>query len=975
MTPDELETLVLESEDSERLRAAFASLDEKERAKLSSAAQKLFNQLYRNKAEAGASDRLKAHLATRTGDLWNYWNAKENSRATLALFALCPISVVKKRDVRLWDEAFPTFDRIIRDRRPEWIDDWIAHELEPEISTQLDFGILRGWVRDGVCRKPIVDGYYRTFAWYLMRTGFYQRGENVPPITVQLLADPALLEDIEGLFRVESIAFNTNAWLTKGAAPDYQTWPDALVKLSAEGHLERDYLLGLALEGLTRDLKQNQLSGFHGFYKRMAPERAELLRHQQGFVDLLCHPVGHVVKFAIDMLAEVEKQGALDTGPALREIQAVFSSEGKGNAIAALKLIKRVIARQKSRDSETLGVLCEALRHAHPDVQTMALDLLETTAGQLDEARRDMLRGMEAFVAASNRPRLAKLLGDDAQGAREAVPAVGVAAPDQPSAYQPISGDLGDHSVLAPGDEITRIETVDALIAALLHAVEVVDSPDEVERIVDAISRLAHDRPADLDTRVAPLLHRIKTGRGSNSIVLGNVGVGGALLDLIYTWATGTLYRTTGQDTRYYILEDAFVPMIAHLRTIADRVVRRQRRELLSAPTHKGGWIDPLVWIERLHGAHHEAGVAGSMDFRLSLLRLAPDNRAAALVRVSALAPPLGRIARFALGGDELPTRSDRANYPAWITAARCRGPLHDWSAEFAPFDLDDIWPDSLGPAHYMWRSSHKPGQHEQTRWKTPEFTVSIAAGEARDKGDAAGGFLDRIVRAVAGRIATDWALLPSAALARRMEAKHYWSGELNTTWVTQWLAYLWPQNPAAAHIKGALKLTGRMDENSSNWNPGFGYFLALFQHGRPWHEPGHLLLCLGLAGKDADAKGLAIDALIEGIEGKMFDPSLFASVIARLAEGEWVKFNRLGDALMPALQVSGLHAAVVSQALQLWLPLLDLQQKNAFRLLEVLVEAQALTQRPLSADARDALARIAGGGKSAKIVRQLLNI
>jgi hypothetical protein len=106
-----------------------------------------------------------------------------------------------------------------------------------------------------------------------------------------------------------------------------------------------------------------------------------------------------------------------------------------------------------------------------------------------------------------------------------------------------------------------------------------------------------------------------------------------------------------------------------------------------------------------------------------------------------------------------------------------------------------------------------------------------------------------------------------------------------------------------------------------------------------------------------------------------MFDPSLFASVIARLAEGEWVKFNRLGDALMPALQVSGLHAAVVSQALQLWLPLLDLQQKNAFRLLEVLVEAQALTQRPLSADARDALARIAGGGKSAKIVRQLLNI
>src|SRR5207248_9813408 len=197
---------------------------------------------------------------------------------------------------------------------------------------------------------------------------------------------------------------------------------------------------------------------------------------------------------------------------------------------------------------------------------------------------------------------------------------------------------------------------------------------------------------------------------------------------------------------------------------------------------------------------------------------------------------------------------------------------------------------------------AHTKGQYEQHRWKMPKLTIWIK-DEIPQVAQATRGVVDRIVQAVSGRIATEWATLPTAAINRRMEAKRYWSGELNTTWVAQWLAYIWPQNPAAAHIKGAIRLMERMDGNSSNWTPGFGYFQALFQHNRPWREAGHLLLCLGLVGKDADAKGLAVDAMIEGIEMRRFDPALFASTMAGLAEGEWIKFNRLGDALMLVVQ------------------------------------------------------------------------
>lgn len=977
MTYDELEALILDTKDSEALARALAPLDEKARAKLSAPAQKLYRQLHTSKAAEGASGPLKAALATRKGNSWSYWNAIENRHAMLALFALCPVSVVKKRDIHVWQDQAPAFDKIIRERRPEWLNDWIAHELESDF-THLSFALLRGWIRDGVCAKPEVDGYYRMFAGYLMRTGLRHKGEIVPPITAQLLADPQLLVDVEGLFRVESIAFNTNAWLQKGAGPDHETWTEALLKLSANGHLDRAELLQSALDGLKLDLKQNQLSGFHGFYKRMAPSESELFRHQPGYIDLLCHPVGHVVKFAIEMLGEIEKKGAIDVEPVLRELPVVFLSDGKGNALAALKLLKRIIARQDQEPTKALAVASEALRHASAEVQSLALDILNANIARLAEVDIDALRDMEPFVAASNRARFAQLLAaanretdgeTRKQSSARAAPAEAAAAPD----YNPIPSDRIEAPILRSEDAIQPIDTVETLVEVVLHAIETVDSPDEVERIIDAISRLAGSRPTDFDARVAPLLHRLKTVRGMNSIVLGTVGVGGALLDLLYTWLTGRLYQTPSAVPNYYTLEDGFVPVRAHLRAITERVHRGEPQSLLSAPTHKGGWIDPLIWVQRLMQSG-DSGTADSMDFRLSMLRLAPDHRADALERAVSLPAPWREIVNFALGGEARPTRADRPRHAAWITAARCREPHKDWSAELAPLDPDDQLPDGVRPARYVWRSSHKTHQYDRTRWKTPELKISVTCAGQDATGTPAkpGGILGRISQVFGIRTTTDWSSLPTAALNRGMDTKRYWSGEMNSPWVAQWLSFVWPQNPAASCMRGVTRLMLRTDDNSSSWSPSQGYFQPLFQHGRPWGEPGHLLLCLGLVGKDADARGLAIDALIEGIDARLFDPELFASSIARLAEGEWIKFNRLGDALMPIVQISPLHAAIVSEALQRWLPKLDLRQKNTFRLLEVLVEAQALTNKPLREDTRNVLAATKAGGKAARIAKQL---
>jgi hypothetical protein len=972
MTPEDLEVLVLETGDAWALPRALAPLNEKDRAKLSTAAQTLAKQLHRNQAADSASPRLKKYMKHRGGqDVWRHWNSEANQLASVAQFGLCQVSVLKKQNMLLSDLGQRLLDRIIRDRRPAWIDEWIASEFSNQMQ-RFDFGILRGWIRDGVCAKPSVDGYYQMFASHLMRTGFFHRGEKAPPITIQLAQDPALLEDIEGLFRVEHIGFNTNEWLTRGATEDHETWTVALMKLSAEGLLDRQMLLDLALAGLTRDLKQNQLSGFHGFFRQMEPTAEELAHRQAEFIGLLCHRVGHVAKFAIDVLAEIEKSGSLDAVPVMRELHGAIASQGKGNALAALKLATRILKTNGAVGADALAMVCEALRNESADVQAKALDLLEANAANLGDRECGALERLASFVAATNRVRLAALVGSAASPAGSSRAVEALPARLGRAAYEPISEDITAHQILFDEDALTPITSVDDLIQSVFHAVEIVDSPDEVERIIDGISRLAAEIPDDFQERVAPLLHRLRNGvPGGRGIAAAN-GVGEAVQDLLLSWLKGKVHRALlrvgGHD------EPGFHPVVRHLHRIAERVARRQACPLLSAPTHRGGWIDPLVWIERVREQAHDDKLAQSIDFQLSLLRLAPDNRAAALGRVAGLPAPMRRIVEFALGGGQNPRAADGRLFAAWVTAARCRSPQRDWSAEFAPLALNDHLPGGVRPAQFLWWTSHKPGQHEKTRWKTPKFRLDIDLAPPATPVSAQG-FLTRVTRSVTPRKSIAWSDLPTAALNRQNQRKNLWYywGELNTAWVAEWLVHIWPQDPSAAYMKAATRLIGPIDENSSGWTPSHSAFQGLFQRNRPWLEPGHLVVCLGLVSKGADARGLAIDAVIEGIEGRLFDPALFAATMARLCEGEWVKFNRLGEALQQVVRVSELHAAAVDQALQALIPHVKFGQTNAFSLLQVLAETQAMANRPIEAEARRTLEAISGGGKAAKLASQLL--
>ena len=999
MTPAELESLVLNSKDSIKLQTAFAPLSEQERKSLSTTANKLKTQLYRGVANKDASPALRKYLANKPE---YHWNSPAYYNVGIALFALCPISVIKKSDIYTGGTR-DVLEQVVLDRKPEWLDEWIEHDVEKEFST-VSFSMIRRWYREGICKKPVSDGYIRKFAWEMMYISYNDKEPEKPPLSERLLAEPDMLDDVWRLFELENQAFNTDGWITKHATANYESWPDALVKLSDKGHLDRQRLLDASLKGLLIDLKQNQLSGFHKFHERLSPTKEELQARQGDYLALMTHTVGHVINFALKMASLMAKHNVLDRQAFLCEIPALFMHEGKGNAVTALKMIGRILSKDEALLSTGMSSLIEGLKHVHVDVQGKAIEIISKYKSKITELHQEELLRSLDFVSAAIKPEVTGLIGDKitiksdlesdesvsdesleeslASLSKREKDALGLGDLEKFSptkSFLPsISGNIMDHAVLPTLKPLKPIDSLDELISAVSHAVEITETADLVEQILDGISRFCDQFPKDFRSKVSPLRTRLEKGGGlgtSNGIANYYGGFRLAIADLILTWLTGDFYRSSKDE--YSSESNTLEFSITRVRDITDRVAKKQAQQLMATPTHTGGWIDPLVWIDRIVSCEENNITYDRMDFCLSFLRLTPDNRNEARRHLSRLSGRVRRVVDFALGGDVSPEYDERVDYDIWISAARGRSPYANWADFFKPFKLDDVWPDSYFPAIYRWRAFTQ--EKDQYKFAKMEITVtSEGQEEVKEEKERMGSLksaFNKIGKKLSVQKETVRKFIPSASLNHYNYLKYNWSSDINTTWVVQWLTCQWPLNPEAVYMLGADQMVRRIDMDSSNWEPSYGFFYGLFENNRPWREPAHLLLCMGLIAKDADSSGLAIDALVEGIEHGRVEIPLLINVLVKLADGGWLKLNRLAENLLKVSQVSLAHAWAVSHIIQGWLQNVSLTQHNMYKMLEVLLEVQSHIEEPLDAKVSEIFSTLKGSNKTTKLAKQLQNL
>jgi Family of unknown function (DUF6493) len=873
--------------------------------------------------------------------------------AEAAVLASASFSELKKlgwRGLPVHDLAF----QVLAARRPSWAGDWALMLLE---FNPRNLALVRRLMREGLCHRPETDNYWLGLFDTRMLPGF---GKGVRD---GLLADPDLLEDVWKVFEIEGGGEYSLAAHDKYMRAEL-SWETGLVQLANEGKLSRARLLDASLEALARDFAQFRAGWFSRFHEALQPTLDERAERAERYLHLLASKISPTVSFALNALSLLDRAGRLPAAAVATHSGPALLARSKGAAREALKLLDRAAQREPTRKDEIVRVAAEAIRHEASEVQGAVLDLIEKHGSRTDGSLVELLRAQMDAVAASQRQRLQTWLGeaptqrakmpkkksandhkDLLQRAKKIEPALArlagveqaVAALQAGSAHIPAAEftafdipHLRAESALAP------IEDLDELIDRFAAVLEDPGAPEDIESVLDGVSRLCDRRPDDFTRRTGPLSKRAHTllKRRWGGAFRGT-GPLPDLCGLAIAWITGELPPPTGQrlaDETMTVLNFLTRRVLA----IAERARKAIAEPLLAAPTHRGAWIDPLVLVERFQSWPMTAE-PNRFDEIQALLRLAPDNRSSALRKSAKLPGEFGEALRYALGAKSKigPTAS------LWVAAARARQPFSDDPQ--VETRHPGLGPDAGAAARFSI-ASRRRGQNWHYVHVEPEVptkvslempTVLLHAGYCRNSGSA----------------------------ISRWDAPNI-----------RWAGSIWPLGRESWFAAGVGQVGGNLDWWEANWG-NRAYLEPLLDPDVPLLEMALTLLTLGLAAKEPGESGLCTDALIAAIDDGRLDGLKLGAKMASLFIKGPVKAARWAKTLTDASRISPQHSASITLTLQGSLESIpDPVPKDLGALLETLKELLIARGECLSLPkTREALTGLKASGKTAKFAKDIL--
>ncbi len=824
---------------------------------------------------------------------------------------------------------------------------------------------------------------------------------------VRVLSDPSSISgqvlDRRSLFR----DFDWQTWPRRGEQWHRASyiWKVVLLELAASDQSVRDKLLEVCFRWIARLSADGESKPSNSFTQPVSPagwfhaihdelnlstsEKEQLLKR---YVRLLSTKDPGTLVWTLKNVGECP-YGALPVDDLLACLPTVFVNRRKEPAVSALKFLEAVVKEDPSRVAQVGLAALDGFDHTSTDIHKRTLSLLKKTKALNHEAvsaefrdRLDRIGGMakkEALELVSQASPLSE--GEvpesqaDLNGQTEDEESIMIRARQLDASLANVGGvdaaiaAVADGAVLPrclelaspliPGwDPQQRLEPVanlDDLVYLFLHILEGRASADDFERALDGVLRLCDLRPGDFPSRVSSLRKKVDELLANMDLPFSQKPYSGVspLIDLAAlarSWIDSKVFQPGIIKPFLEVfgiqVDNPLVPpspllfFSERVHSIARLVSKGRALPMLSAPTHRGGWIDPISLPERI-AAWKQAGVKlDKADYIQALLRLAPERRDRAL----ALLPQIGDeelcALRWALGDKQIGSVSTAE---IWVAAFRCREPRADSKM------LKDRFPN-LGP-DAAERASFKESLEEYAGRSDSIFGTSI------------------------GHMSESLPIESVPPLKKRPGIK-YFPTELLHDHAVMWdtsdlLELVWPLDRESYFAYQTRRMALYIDSQGTYWQSARN---CLFDPDAPTRGLGAWLIALSLSAKQPEVARSALDALIASIDDCRLDGATFGAVMGKLLPTGKITLARWTRALKDVARISAMHTHFVFAALEQCLAQLpaDACKSPPIPLLELIYETITTCSASISVEpARRCLQAVEGKGKGAKLAKLLLEL
>ncbi|GIG88717.1 DUF6493 family protein [Plantactinospora endophytica] len=553
----------------------------------------------------------------------NSWSGREAAALAVAAVGCLPSAakaaeVLGRRTVDVDMAAGPPVVATARQRGIDWLPD-LARRLADRLSgtPPQSWGLVAYLFAEEKLPPPAGD---RFVEGWLAEMSWPTEWARAAPLVDRLRADPFLDPLLPRLFEVDGLGGRLGFEDHRTRTP--MALPHALVRLAAEGRIDRAVLLGGCVDRLVRGDRAAALRPFVVLHDLLAPTPAERAERSGDYLRLLADgpgPVASMAQKALRVDIDLELDELLDTS------RAVLTRPEKGLVRTQLGWLDQLARQHPARAAEIVDVLGTAAGHPAVDLRDRAAAL----AAKHGTTSTSTSTSTSAPTSASASAGVVVRSGDD-------LPPVPAPPPLPPPITDP--------------DELA--EEVAGLLGTGLRALP-------LERVLDAVTRLTGTDQPRVTRALTPVLarHGAAEHRWSPSCLHGPVddllraAAGPVRTSALRAWWANLLAAAhksqLASDPRVAPAHRLLRVRIAEIGTYLGK---SRGAGLLAAPTATNGALDPSVLYDRLAalGDQHP----WRWDLTQALLRLPPGVDEDLAGRASALRTPGGdRLAAWLRSG------------------------------------------------------------------------------------------------------------------------------------------------------------------------------------------------------------------------------------------------------------------------------------------------------------------------------------